>query len=74
MKIRWADGSEQEATDWVQMLKDTIAVQWSQMSKTEFKAEMAHRAAVWSETNLDQTQKAEGFFREMERAGLLVIL
>lgn len=71
--VHWPDGSWLTAESWGKMLKVLADEQWTPMSGTRLRREMARRARRWSGMHIDTDGSCEEFFREMERAQMLVV-
>lgn len=75
VRIRWPDGHSETADHWAALEEQVWRGQWQFLpSRDAFRAELAHRSAVWSDTPIETTGSAEAFFRELERAGMLTII
>lgn len=73
-RVIWPDGSETQARSWAALLRKVADDQWDELDDDELVAELAFRAKVWSDTRVDTTLNARGFFRELERADMLTIM
>lgn len=72
--ITWSNGTVDQAPTWQRMLDTVRSTQWSEyLSEEAFRAEMAKRAYRWSGTVIDIGARPAAFFRELERARMIVI-
>ena len=72
--VEWSDGRQVWAPTWNEMFQEIKGVQWSEYGVREFRAEMAKRAIRWSGTEIDPWLPADKFFKELQRARLLIII
>lgn len=72
--IMWPNGRYDEAGTWDELLENIRMSQWSDMNEQEFRRTMARRAAIWSSTIIMVNCTAARFIRELERAGILIVL
>ena len=72
--VEWSDGRQVWAPTWNEMFQAVRGVQWSEYGVREFRAEMAKRAIRWSGTEIDPWLPVDKFFKELQRARLLIII
>lgn len=72
--VEWGDGRVDSAGTWAVLLELLRAKQWGGLSEQTFRLEMAKRALRWSKTVIDPWVPARKFFRELERAHMLIVL
>lgn len=72
--IRWENDERDVGSTWQEILDHVRDTQWyTYESEAEFRAVMAHRAFIWSLTEIETGGTAEEFFRELERARVIRI-
>jgi hypothetical protein len=72
--VEWSDGRQVWAPTWVAMFEEIKGDQWSDYDHREFRAEMAKRSIRWSGTEIDPWLPADKFFKELQRARLLIVI
>lgn len=73
--VIWPDGCMDSAPSWLALFDQVRRNQWHRYTRKQFRAEMTHRAEVWSGAHLDlATCDLETFFRRLEDAGVLRIV
>jgi hypothetical protein len=71
--IEWGDGRQLAASTWDELFHMVREKAWNGLDEDSFRQEMAKRALRWSGTVIDPWLPARKFFRELERARMLVI-
>jgi len=72
--IEWSDGTQVFAPDWETLFDSVRKAQWTELPPRVFRAEMAKRAIRWSNTRIDPWLPDRKFFKELERARMLIII
>lgn len=76
--VEWSNGVVDHARDWDALLLVVMGAQWGQkwheLDEDKFRFEMAKRALRWSGTKIDIGAPAREFFRELERARMLIVV
>lgn len=73
VRVRWSNNRIDAAPTWEELEKRVRVDQWGEFTEEEFRAVMAKRAWRWSRTDIDTDGSSELFFRELERAGLVLV-
>lgn len=71
--VTWSNGSTTRARTWRELFDKVRAEQWRELTENEFRDELAKRCWIWSETSIDVGAPYRELFRELQRAGLVVI-
>lgn len=72
--VEWADGKQSWCDTWDELFNTVRDAQWSHLDDQMFRSEMAKRAMRWSRTQIDPWLPAGKFFKELERAHMLVVI
>jgi hypothetical protein len=72
--VEWSDGRQVWAPTWQGMFDAVKDDQWSEYDARAFRAEMAKRAIRWSRTEIDPWLPTPKFFKELQRARLLIVI
>lgn len=71
--ITWSNGHTDRARSWQGMMDKVRRAQHRDYDEPSFRLEMAKRAWVWSETEVDALAEPEQFFVELQWARLIKI-
>jgi hypothetical protein len=71
--VIFPDGTRLEGATWADLERQLREDSWNPSDERELREEFAHRARVWSGTQIALDSSPERFFEDLERAGLLMI-
>lgn len=72
--VEWSDGRQVWAHTWVALFEAVRDDQPGEYGAREFRAEMGKRALRWSGTEIDPWLPADKFFKELQRARMLIVI
>lgn len=72
-QVRWSNGRADRAHSWEALESKIRNDQWWDLSPDEFRLVMQKRAYRWTLTEIVTAGSSEAFFKELERAKLIVI-
>lgn len=74
VNLIWPDGSITRGESYREAEDALRATQWREFrTRREFRADMRHRALVWSGVRLPRRRTSRGFIRSLADAGLCMI-
>ena len=71
--VEWSNGQVDRAPTWQGLLDKIRRVQWRRLDEDAFRFEMSKRALLWSGTKIDMGAPPKDFFKELQRAHMLVV-
>lgn len=71
LKITWPDGRTTEHASADAFLADLRSEQWTEMTDADLRRVLAHRARVWSDSDVETRGTAAQLVAALDAAGLL---
>jgi hypothetical protein len=71
--IIFPDGTRLSGETWEDLEHQLRSDDWNPSDPVEFREDFAHRARVWSGTEMAVESSSEQFFEDLERASMVLI-